>query len=1137
VGFTPVAGQVYLFRVGGFGGATGSVVLNLSVANDRCENAAVVSGSAVSASGSNVGASIDGPGACRAPAGDVWYRWTAPGDGVVTVQTCNTTFDTVLAVYQAGACPVTVAQEVACDDDGASCAVTASRVQFNATAGQVFLARVWGFGGAAGSFNLEFVQASCPALSTTVIGPSEGCDFESFGFFLSEQFGGGVQFQWLVNGAEAMGANNPSFGPPLAPGQYEVSCRITRPGCAAYMTPVLGVSVFDSILQAALSVAQPPCVGQPLQVSLDLFANFPGLVTFQWRVNGQVVPGITGPSVVVTPQSTAPVMVECRVTSNCAGTFSESLTLNPEMEPGFTSGPPATLSMCEGMVRSISVTPNTSGVQFQWSRNGQEINGGNGASLLIGPVLVEDSGAVYTCQIFGSCGSATSSSCVLTVTPGTRITQQPPPSFFPCIGTSSSISVAATGTGLTFQWRRGTTALSDGALPGGTVVSGTQTPTLVFTNPQEGDSGSYTCRVMGTCVPTTLTSTAVEVVMQERVLRVGPGQPFATIQSAVDALAPCGKVLVDPGTYNERVNFSGKRVHLESTGGAAVTTINGGNSADAVASTIMAVDGTENAAATVVKGFTITGGRGLLNGGLRFGGGMVVLMQGSPVATPRVEDCVFVGNTANVGGGVFAQGHRIRLVRVTFRDNVAAVTGGFGNGGGINAVGCILDAEGCVFEGNSTPNAGGAVHIQSTGPGSRFVNCLFVGNSAPESAGVNALAAPVELVNCTFGSHAATGGAQGWALTMGNFTAAQVRNTVVFPGSGAAGQPFLVNSGSITVERSLIPGTATGFQSVNNLVGSPVFVGGSDFRLAAGSPGIDAGSNALVPAGVTTDLAGGARFQDDPFAPNVGVGGVQAGIVDVGAFERAGAPADACAMAPTINAGTVMFSTVGATTDGPTFDSLCGQSVGADVWVRYVPECTGTVSISLCGSSFDTYVSVYRTAGCTATSSNAAACNDDSGVCGLQSRVTLNATAGEPLLIRVGGFNGASGNVTMEVSCEAAVVCTQDYNGIDGINGDDLADYIVDFFDSIANRGSGLPGGSVPIPGGFEGSSTGPFNGFGRVCPGAVDVPQPNPWGAPVGAYRTGGFKVGVGQNNAPCEVPNGDDLADYIAVFFNGCP
>jgi hypothetical protein len=114
------------------------------------------------------------------------------------------------------------------------------------------------------------------------------------------------------------------------------------------------------------------------------------------------------------------------------------------------------------------------------------------------------------------------------------------------------------------------------------------------------------------------------------------------------------------------------------------------------------------------------------------------------------------------------------------------------------------------------------------------------------------------------------------------------------------------------------------------------------------------------------------------------------------------------------------------------------------------------------------------------------------------------------------------------------VPCLQDYNGSGGLDGDDLADYIADFFDSIGTQ-IGFSG-PIAIPGGFAGNATLAFTGFGRLCPSAADVPQPNPWGAPIDAYRTGGFKVGVGVNNLPCSDPNGDDLADYIAIFFGGC-
>jgi hypothetical protein len=130
---------------------------------------------------------------------------------------------------------------------------------------------------------------------------------------------------------------------------------------------------------------------------------------------------------------------------------------------------------------------------------------------------------------------------------------------------------------------------------------------------------------------------------------------------------------------------------------------------------------------------------------------------------------------------------------------------------------------------------------------------------------------------------------------------------------------------------------------------------------------------------------------------------------------------------------------------------------------------------------------------------------------------------------------GRSAPVLMDFQQITFATCTQDYNASGSLDGDDLADFIADFFDSIGiQQGFGEP---IAIPGGFAGNATLNFNGFGRPCPTAVDVPQPNPWGAPIDAYRTGGYKNSLGINNDACSAPNGDDLADYISVFFNGCP
>src|ERR1700749_2538142 len=67
--------------------------------------------------------------------------------------------------------------------------------------------------------------------------------------------------------------------------------------------------------------------------------------------------------------------------------------------------------------------------------------------------------------------------------------------------------------------------------------------------------------------------------LAQTMINVGPGQPHTTIQSGIDAAANGDTVLVAPGTYNEHIDFKGKLITVTSSGGASVTTIDGGHTA------------------------------------------------------------------------------------------------------------------------------------------------------------------------------------------------------------------------------------------------------------------------------------------------------------------------------------------------------------------------------------------------------------------------------------------------------------------------------------------------------------------------------------------------------------------------------
>lgn len=76
----------------------------------------------------------------------VWYAYTAPSSTLVDVRTCGSGLDSTLVVFAGCGGPV-----VASNDNGCG---TASRVQWQATAGQTYFIRVAGNNGATGNFNL-----------------------------------------------------------------------------------------------------------------------------------------------------------------------------------------------------------------------------------------------------------------------------------------------------------------------------------------------------------------------------------------------------------------------------------------------------------------------------------------------------------------------------------------------------------------------------------------------------------------------------------------------------------------------------------------------------------------------------------------------------------------------------------------------------------------------------------------------------------------------------------------------------------------------------------------------------------------------------------------------------------------------
>lgn len=173
--FYAEAGARYQIAVDGYGGASGTIALNLVLstlsANDDFADRTTLSGSGCATSGGNVGATAEAgePDHNFMPATrSVWWTWTAPAAGMVTITTAGSSFDTILAVYRGNTLGGLV--DVVANDDAAS--DLTSQVRFFATAGSVFQIAVDGYSGAVGRIELALTQEPSAVLYSA--------DFEDF---------------------------------------------------------------------------------------------------------------------------------------------------------------------------------------------------------------------------------------------------------------------------------------------------------------------------------------------------------------------------------------------------------------------------------------------------------------------------------------------------------------------------------------------------------------------------------------------------------------------------------------------------------------------------------------------------------------------------------------------------------------------------------------------------------------------------------------------------------------------------------------------------------------------------------------------------------------------------------------------
>jgi len=160
-------GNTYYIVVDGHNGAFGTANLNYSgptpapPPNDKLADAIQLSGQSGTATGTNVSATKEPqePSHASVQGGkSVWWKYTASASGTMTVDTQNSSYNTVLGVYTLpeGGSGVDVLIPVASNNDSGDAGATWSRVSFAAQNNTTYYIAIDGYYGASGSIALNF---------------------------------------------------------------------------------------------------------------------------------------------------------------------------------------------------------------------------------------------------------------------------------------------------------------------------------------------------------------------------------------------------------------------------------------------------------------------------------------------------------------------------------------------------------------------------------------------------------------------------------------------------------------------------------------------------------------------------------------------------------------------------------------------------------------------------------------------------------------------------------------------------------------------------------------------------------------------------------------------------------------------
>jgi len=252
-------------------------------------------------------------------------------------------------------------------------------------------------------------------------------------------------------------------------------------------------------------VPQTVTAGQPAGFSVVATGTS---LAYQWKKDGANIGGNSATFSITSAQASDAGSYTV-VVSNSAGSVTSNaaaLTVNPAVvAPAITTQPVAQV-VTAGQPAGFSVVASgTAPLSYQWKKDGVNV-GTNSASLTIASAQASDAGS-YAVVVSNSAGDAPSNTVTLTVNAASVAITAHPSNASAVVPDTATFSVTATGSGLSYQWKK------DGvAIPSAT--SATYTTPATSLDPMH-PSGTYTYTVAVTSGGSTVTSNGAVLTVQQ----------------------------------------------------------------------------------------------------------------------------------------------------------------------------------------------------------------------------------------------------------------------------------------------------------------------------------------------------------------------------------------------------------------------------------------------------------------------------------------------------------------------------------------------------------------------------------------------------------------------------------------------